>query len=361
MENKYITYMLSSSFILLLGIIFLNYTVDPGNIYHSQTSSVKKFVQSLVHSKCGLWWPDGSFNERAVKKELIAYGAGDCVVIGSSHVMQLGNNNLNGVWHNICKHILNLGVSGAGIEDHFIYAYLASRNNHVKKIILGIDPWTFAYNKDERYHFLDKQYHKARAVIIGRSQKKYNHNTRSLVLNLINLQYTKRSLLQLTSLWKVNKKLFNYKNFVSVDNAHGGKYPLFLPDGSLVYSSSFISESLKNNAGITDSIYKTDGEINQENAVSDYKILIIWLIKNHIQPVLLMTPYHPSSWKNKDSSNHKAFHATSKIVHQLANEFHLQVIGSYQPILAGCMPTEFYDFMHPTRTCINKLNLRNYG
>lgn len=353
--------MLSSSLILLLGTISLNYTVDPGNIYHSRTSSVKKFVQSLVHSKYGLWWPDGSFNERAVKKELITYGAGDCVVIGSSHVMQLGNNNRNGVLHNICKHILNLGVSGAGIEDHFIYAYLASRNHHVKKIILGIDPWTFAYNKDERYHLLDKQYHKARSVIIEHSQKQYNHDTGSLILNLINLGYTKRSLQQLTNLWKTNRKPFNYKNFVSVDNAQGGKYPLFLPDGSLVYSSSFISESLKNNTGIADSIYKTDGEINQKNAVYDYKILLTWLIKNHIQPVLLMTPYHPSSWKNEGSANYKAFNATRKIINQLASELHLQVIGSYQPILAGCMPIEFYNCMHPTLSCLNKLNLTNYG
>jgi hypothetical protein len=362
MEKKYLQYMLGSTLIWLLGIMILNFLIDPGAIYHRQKNfSVVDFSKMLLHSHYGLWWPEGSFNEREIKKELILHSNSDCVVIGSSHVMQIGNQNNNLILHRLCKSIMNLGVSGASIEDHFIYAFLATQNKHIKKIILGIDPWTFAYNKDMRYDILHQEYSTAKSMVLGAPVLHETTKYSDAFLNLINLEYTLRSLQKLKNINKNAKKPFQYQPSMPVDMAHGGQYPLLLPDGSLIYSAKFISESFNNQHKINDVVYKTDGEINEPQAIKDYKTLLSWIKNRHIEPVLLMTPYHEISWKNKEQSNYQAIQKTTKVIERLAGDLHLKMIGTYAPFQAKCTHSEFYDFMHPTIDCVNKISLTYVG
>ena len=58
------------------------------------------------------------------------------LVIGSSRIMQISNDNFN-------KQILNLGVSGASVEDHIAITLMALEKFNVDTILLGADPWLF--------------------------------------------------------------------------------------------------------------------------------------------------------------------------------------------------------------------------
>ena len=46
-------------------------------------------------------------------------------------------------------------------------------------------------------------------------------------------------------------------------------------------------------------------------------------------------------------------------VHNIAKQYKIQVIGSYNPNNIGCLENEFYDGAHPMDTCLMKLENRS--
>src|SRR5262245_48442049 len=135
---------------LLVGpVVALNVGVDPAGLYSDREGSAAAYAKRLVASSSGLQFPDHAFEERAVAKALAQFSRNvDCVVIGSSRVMEVSSRRVPRALPAVCASILNLGVSGAGIEDQMTLSYLASRDGPPRKITLGVDPWSFAYGKD---------------------------------------------------------------------------------------------------------------------------------------------------------------------------------------------------------------------
>ncbi|RZK16610.1 MAG: hypothetical protein EOO43_14305 [Flavobacterium sp.] len=44
-----------------------------------------------------------------------------------------------------------------------------------------------------------------------------------------------------------------------------------------------------------------------------------------------------------------------KKIHELANILGVKTIGSYDPQIAGCEESEFFDGVHPKKTCVRKI------
>lgn len=183
--------LLATSVILIASTAALNWVIDPAGLF-GVTSFSQKYAKALVASENGLVFPD-SLDEREIKPELAKRAdLNDCVVIGSSRVMQIGSTRKHRSFP-ACKSLLNLGVGGAGIEDHIVLAWLALSAGRPKTLILGIDPWTFAYRKDERWKVrYQEQYLTALMVIDGKYSKSSESSNRWL--NLMSAQYTWRSI-----------------------------------------------------------------------------------------------------------------------------------------------------------------------
>ena len=74
------------------------------------------------------------------------------LVIGSSRIMQISNDNFN-------KQILNLGVSGASVEDHIAITLMALEKFNLDTILLGADPWLFNdFANQERWKSIAEEY-----------------------------------------------------------------------------------------------------------------------------------------------------------------------------------------------------------
>ena len=117
------------------------------------------------------------------------------LVIGSSRVMQLGENELK-------KKTLNLSVPGASIEDQIAITELALEKFNPAIIYLAADPWLFNVNNNQkRWKSIKADYNKALLNINSWSKEKSNFNK----LILINEND------QILKVLTVN--LFHYNNF----------------------------------------------------------------------------------------------------------------------------------------------------
>jgi hypothetical protein len=342
---RYLVTILGTAALLMVSAATLNWVIDPAGIFR-KTSFGQHYAKALMASEYGLVSPQ-SIDEREFKVELAKHSVQyDCVVIGSSHVMQVGSARKYRSFPE-CRSILNLGVSGAAIEDHVVLTWLTLSEGKPRMLILGIDPWTFAFGKDARWKVrYPEQYQLARNEIEG--AKLANSKTSDHWSSLISAQYTARSLDRLLR-GSVTPTIDVVQG---VDEDVGVKLPITLTDGSLVYSAEYIASAKNSSIPVGGTTYKTDGMVNDLRAINLYRKLIMWVRGHGVKPVLLMTPYHQNVWMLEASPNVKAMEPTEKIVRKIGNELDMPVIGSFRPDSVGCTPSEFYDFMHPMASCV---------
>jgi hypothetical protein len=144
-----------ASFAFLIGITsVINFTVDPGGIYHQDKEKYQYLAIRSLDSKYGVVLPSSTDDRKYKKSIALNFGNADCVIIGSSHVMQASSYRDENFFPEICKFIINLGVSGATLEDYMILSSLVMRNKSAQrdlKFIFGIDPWSMGPNRDMRW------------------------------------------------------------------------------------------------------------------------------------------------------------------------------------------------------------------
>lgn len=355
----YLRYLLFTTILVLAACASINYFVDPANVYHSDQASSPAYADALIKSEFGLWWPENSLEDRDIKKQLSRYASlSECVVVGSSHIMQVGSARTLKSLGDQCSSILNLGVSGASIEDQFVLVYLSLKNGHPKKIVLGVDPWTFAFGKDARWSFYADDYKRARMEILGEVNQAGNENTDALgskLRNLLSVDYTIRSVQKWTSNLQHDPNHRPLEPVIKINESHGGEYPILFKDGSLLYSAKFLALVSTTRIPLGGVTYATNGVLNDLRAIDAYRLLLLWIKSKGVEPILLMTPYHPNVSKAPESPNARALAATEPIVRYLGSQLDLRVIGTYNPVTAECMDTEFYDFMHASPECLSKL------
>ena len=136
------------SFLFLVGLININ--VDPEKIYPEKIKIFKinfdlnSKIQKLILEEGYLIFNERYWNER--KRALIfskEYKKNDCIIFGSSQIMTVSLNQKPKVLSRNCKSILNLGVSGAVIEDYFALSNnINPKELKDKKIFLQIHPYT---------------------------------------------------------------------------------------------------------------------------------------------------------------------------------------------------------------------------
>ena len=141
----------------------------------------------------------------------------------------------------------------------------------------------------------------------------------------------------------------------------GLSLPVTLPDGSHIYSAEYIDKaknsintiSGKNSYKVVNNLYY------QDFAIKTFEKLIQHLLNSNITVVFILTPYHHRVWNQTEQPIIKTFNIIEGKVHDIAKQYKIQVIGSYNPDIIGCLANEFYDEMHPTDICLMKLENRS--
>lgn len=366
MYKKY----LQKSFLIFITIMFaigsINFIVDPGKIYLKKILADMKsseFSTQLLSSKNGV--VQTGWNERLIKTTLAKEsGNFDCVILGSSHIMQISNIRNSGNIKKQCKKLLNLGVSGGGIEDISIFSYLILNNIKVpKKVFIGIDPWTLKFGMDSRYGAYRKVYSKMNILLEESDNGNNVSYTNKLAMNLFNGEYLQYSLKELfKEETKTSKSdIFKKEIFLPTNDFSyklGYKEAITLPDGSHIHNKSWISKQKNDNHNIKigGGNYKISGQIYDEKAVEYFNKIVTLYRKSNIEVKLILTPYHPNVFKQGDTRAVQYFTLIESIVQEFSKNNNLQIYGSFFPNSIGCKGEEFFDFMHVTNECLNRID-----
>ena len=186
----------------MVSIGWINYTIDPAGIYHDSSESndiLSIYADRVVSSKYGLLKPANSWKEREMKSALVGKCNDiDCVVIGSSRVMQISSYRNNRSLTNLCGSLMNLGVSGGTLEDYLALSYeLIQNKQRPKTVVFGVDPWSLDLKRDARWRAYKHSY-----------EKMIEYLNKSYIRVLVDNVYVK---------WKLLINLINFGIFFTVD------------------------------------------------------------------------------------------------------------------------------------------------
>ena len=260
------------------------------------------------------------------------------LIIGSSRIMQLSNDDFN-------KQILNLGVSGASIEDHIAITLMALEKFNVDTILLASDPWLFnKYHNQLRWKSISEEY-KISLKSIQFKSKDYNiienKNYREIYL------FHERFLEKLYSFSNIRKLDIEFKT----NQINNLTKQVILRDGKRVYANNNTEEKIK--AEVIE--YSMNKYQFSDEYYEIYKSFIEHLTEVHNKEVVLvLTPYHLPSYKI--TIQEKPFYLDLEAkFKKLSKETNIKIIGSYEASSIPCDENEFYDHMHPKNTCMKKI------
>ena len=268
-------------------------------------------------------------DERIFKKKLIESNRGEnfrVVVFGSSRIMLLTSKNS-----------LNLGVSGASLEDILsLYQILKTQNITMDSVLIGVDPWLF-YTSDSRWRSISNFYY----AYTNESKDEVSYNK---ALQLVSPSYFQESLKQLTSQGITSPYLFHD----SLPLSHSGT--LIFPDGHIRYGDNYREADKQTVNSKVDMYlnqsphYKMNSDIILENQrISMFEEFISHLNSRGIIVSVIFPSYHPRVY-NEFVNIYESIGETERIVTDMDNIS--KYYGSYDPASFKISEDEFYDGMH---------------
>jgi hypothetical protein len=317
-----------SSFLTALFFIIFGHMISKIDFLREEAMAKELASSSAIFSS--------NINERIFIKNRILYEnmKPEAVVIGSSRVGQVSSKGTG-------LDLINLSVSGASVEDLIAIWELSSYKFNPYYVFLGADPWIFNQkSRQNRWVSLRLEYFKGMSKI-----GLYNEIISSENNNISdpNIQIIKFYNL-------VNQSKIKAKDELPA------LFDKILKDGSYVYNlthadmsveavergaSSYISYAM------TDFSYSSYARTILERLVKEIKT-------QNRQVVFVLSPYHPIVYDLMHKRDTK-FMEIEGIFKEIAELNGVVVIGSYDPIKAGCHTDEFYDGMHPKDKCMNKI------
>ena len=259
----------------------------------------------------------------------------DTVVLGSSRVMQIGEHNYKGK-------IINLGVSGASIEDDVAIAGMAIKNFQPSSILIGADPWLFnSKSGQERWKSLYKEY------IAALSSLKIS------TAHLADLTDDKKQ----SRLFTISSKIYdlvNYQNFNAINDIPETRSKI-RRDGSRVYNLAYAKNNQKEiSAGFNDLLNYSMTDYDESKKSQDIFGRFIDAYSKNYNVVLVLSPYHPDLYEHMKIKRPIYLEIESNFRH--FSKLHgVKIIGSYNPYKVGCTSTDFYDGIHPNDVCMGKV------
>lgn len=354
LQDSYSRYlwMLTLMLVPVLGSIALfNALVDPARIYLKRALNAGDFVNRLEAGYTGQY----NINERDLKVELAKRSRADCVVLGSSHVYQFTPTFLKR-GDSRCQSWLNLSVPAASLEDQLVFTHLLTSSPTPPKVIyIELSHWTLTRDADTNYRDFPF-YYSPRLYALG-----YQNTGLKLFWDSAVSQAKKlRELLSFTmlqaSIQEWPKFMTRSVRFTKTPDLTQGMEDLFwMPDGSLLYSREYVSGAKSDVNPSTPIKFRPDRVRLEPEAWKLFLSNLEDLKRRGIQPVVLLTPYHPYAFEGINRTFGQRLTHLGETVKQRLQVEGIPILGSYHIENLHCQGKEFYDLVHPRPSCMAKL------
>lgn len=332
--KKFVVKILMLGLPVILGLIFINYFGDGAKLfdkdYEREIAEIISEGKNVTNIQ--------NYDERLFQAHLIKNeeSCPKIIVAGSSRTMLINSELVEDT-------LRNNSVSGASIEDIVsIYQLYKDKGMFPDKIIIGVDPWTFNENSNQR-----------RWQSIANSY--YRFHKKKKVSDTINNELDKiKQLVSLTyfqsSFSKVPQVITGDDKPVATDDKYNTGNTR-LTDGSLIYGEQTRDISDDKVEGlvqefISNEIYGLHGfNTISERIWNEFELLIKDMEDNGVEVTLFMAPYHPDAYY-KVVKEYPLVVKAEQMVTKFAAEKNIKVIGSFNPDKAGLNGDHFYDAMH---------------
>lgn len=329
----------------LVGIIILvsvNFKIDSANVFNPESfySSVTKNLskgQNIIFN--------GNWDERLFKKHLLLsnnkYDA-PLFVIGSSRAMQINSEMLN-------TPILNIGVSGAALQDYLGFYSMIKTTKKTSKILLVIDPWVFNKNNGE-FRWISLKNEMDSYFYQNTLNNPYiNQNIYSdRLLNLFSFSYLQENIKIIINPKKSYKLTLDNESYS--DN-------IYRYDGSLKYSNKYHSRDTNEiKLQTTKYVQKDIYHMSNFNEIDSTVIIdfIKQIIKDKNQLFILLMPFNPQIYSEL-SKKVPNIEKSEDFIYKLGSNLNIPVKGSFNPANLDITTNCFLDAMHLKNNGIQKV------
>ena len=256
------------------------------------------------------------------------------IVLGSSRIMQIGANNYE-------KNTLNLGVSGASIEDDIAIANMAVNKFKPTTIFIAADPWLFnSKSKQLGWKSISDDY----LIALSKLQ-----NSTAISQSSIESNETLFSTLASRIYDEIN--IQSYKAY---DDSPGPRDKI-RRDGSRVYNTARNGVTQKEiDLGASEVLDYAMGDYGYSSASEAIFRRYLNDYSKKYRVVLILPPFHPSVY-DLMRNDRPIFVKIENDYREIAKNNGIEIIGSYDPKKVGCDSSEFYDGMHPKGVCMDKV------
>ena len=326
-----------------LIVVLINVYIDPANIF-----SEEKYYDGIVsimkqkHNISNIT----NYDERILQKKVIEGldSIPDLVVLGSSRVMEIGNNIYPG------KFVINCGVSHANIYDlTAICGLLEKQNKLPHSILFNLDPFTISVEKLNEWESISDGYFYMAKLLNEPEQEnnyfKFLENKK--LLSTLSFSYFKESI----------ASIIDHKNKKYYDAGCNKPYPNGrLYDGTISYPDSYTKkDTLLVDAQAKEyAIKHFSGDIDTKKLELLTK-LVDYLLSKNVKLELIMIPFNPGFYHNTNIYHSNELIRYEKLYKTFAKEHKINIIGSFNAEKYGLTNSKFYDAFHASGEAIKKI------
>ena len=324
---------------VLVMLVSVNYFGDAAKLFDSNYE--RKLAEIIISGQFAT--NIHNYDERLFQKELISNGNihPHTIILGSSRTMLISSDLLPDD-----VSVFNNSVSGASLEDIISIYQLYKDNKKIpRKIIIGIDPWTFNENNNQnRWQSIAVYYHRFHSSKTHEVDPQSDYGTLSKYRELFSMSYFQASIKSFSqptiesSQPQPTIEKYNISNTI-------------LTDGSLVYNLDFRNASkgeVENsvNSYLAGNIYSIEGFSDiSERIWNEFNDLITDMKINDVEIEFFLSPYHPKVYE-KVKDFYPMVLETEEIILEFARSNNIRLYGSFDPSELDMDENYFYDGMH---------------
>ncbi len=335
--KRFVCYMMTLTVIVFGGIATINYTLDPGHVYHAQ-----KYIDKVIAGIREGYQVEGisDIDERLYKLRFAELHQGetfDFLALGSSRIMTVSQDIMHG------NTFLNLSISSCQIEELIaFYQICKDYNIHFSNVLIPADPSLFnEHYIDDRWKCLGDYVNEFMGEDVTGSRLDWD-----VVWNLFSVSYFRTSLRSCIA----NNTELKYVKTTTNDGA------TFRTDGSFTWQrpvreapQKVIEEKAHT---MHFHLYKDFYDIS-EKRVALFTKLLERIKADDVKLYLVRSPFHPVFYKKL--LNLKGAREAFDFVKNYAKENDIPLIGSYNPADEGLDGSDFYDGPHVRKEVMDRI------
>lgn len=344
---------------ILIMVAVVNYLYDPAQLFTNKDFE-KQMAQLFVSSNGqGIEINDrADYDDRYFQKAYVENlrNKKDVLALGSSTVMYISSDFFPD------KSFFNAWVSAAGLNDQIaIYGLYRQKGFIPSKVILGVDLWLFDKLKmrsEKRWQRLKGAYRYIK--------KEMNSSPQPLSVNIVDylppegFALFSFSYFQSSVGFFLNKKGKLPLKSTVTDSLTRNRYndnATSWIDGSRTLKkeqrerlSSEVEAEINSDANNPlDRMWGMDAELTK-----DFTDFVALLKRDGVEVIIYLPPYHPLRYRIMNGLDEKyafkyrrhTFELIENTVRNIAQEFNVTVIGSYDPIKTHVSDKQFIDGLH---------------